>query len=63
MGSVFHGYMCILLYMKLMQFSSVAKIYSQLGEGEWGQSAIGISPFYSILNLGSVVGLHRSMVN
>ena len=95
-GYVCHGYMCIRLYMKLMQCSGVQRsivnwrrgsgislpwvyvhsaIYATyavlwccidlwLIRGERsGQSAIGISPFYSILNLGSVVLLHRSMVN
>ena len=33
MGSVCHGYVCILLYMKLMQCSGVALIYGQLEEG------------------------------
>ena len=32
MGSVCHGHMCILLYMKLIQCSGVAEIYGQL---EW----------------------------
>ena len=30
MGSVCHGYMFILLYVKLMQCSGVAEIYGQL---------------------------------
>ena len=33
MGSVCHGYMCIWLYMTLMQCSGVAQIYGQLEEG------------------------------
>ena len=32
MGSVCHGYMHILLYMKLIQCSGVAQIYGQLEE-------------------------------
>ena len=32
MGSVCHGYMCILLDMKLIQCSAVAEIYGQLEE-------------------------------
>ena len=30
MGSVCHGYMCIVLYMKLVQCSGVALIYGRL---------------------------------
>ena len=30
-GSVCHGYMCILLYVKLLGCNGVAWIYSQLG--------------------------------
>ena len=33
MGSVCHSYTCILLYMKLICCSDVAKIYGQLEEG------------------------------
>ena len=44
MGSVCHGYMCILLYMKCIWCSGVALIYGQLEEGA-GQSAIGIFAF------------------
>ena len=33
MGSVCHGYMCILLYMKVVWCSGVAEIYGQLDEG------------------------------
>ena len=32
MGSVSHGYMCILLYMKPIWCSGVAEIYGQLEE-------------------------------
>ena len=32
MGSVCHSYMCILLYMTLMQCNGVAQIYGQLEE-------------------------------
>ena len=63
MGSVFHGYMCILIYIKCIHFSSVAKIYSQLEEGEWDQSAMGIYTFCYISHLCSVMVLHRSVVD
>ena len=33
MGSVCHGYMCILLYMKLNRCSGFPEIYAQLEEG------------------------------
>ena len=33
MELVCHGYMCILLYVKLMQCSGVAQIYGRLEEG------------------------------
>ena len=33
MGSVCHGYMCILLYMKLMQCSGFPEIYVQWEQG------------------------------
>ena len=33
MGSVCHGYMCILLYVKLIGCNGVALIYAQLEEG------------------------------
>ena len=38
MGSVLHGYMCILLYVKLMQCSGFPDIYAQLEEGGSGVS-------------------------
>ena len=43
MRSVCHRYICILIYMKLLQCSCVAEIYGQLEEG--GQSAMGICAF------------------
>ena len=49
MGSVCHGYMFILLYMKHIWCSGVAEIYGQLEES-WGQSAIGIYAFCFMLN-------------
>ena len=44
MGSVCHGYMCILIYMKLMQCSGVAYMYGQLKER--GTQALGICAFF-----------------
>ena len=46
MGSVFHGYMCILVYVKLMWCSGFSEIYCQLDEMGWGQSAMGICAFF-----------------
>ena len=48
MGSVCHGNMCILLYMKLIPCSGVCiDLWSNVGGG-WGQSAMGICVFYYI---------------
>ena len=33
MGSIYHGYMCIVLYMKLIWCNGFAEIYAQLEEG------------------------------
>ena len=33
-GAICHGYMCIVLYMKLIWCNSFAEIYAQLEEGE-----------------------------
>ena len=41
---VCHGYMCILLYVKLMWCNGFPEIYAQLEEG--GQSAMGICAFF-----------------
>ena len=41
-GYVCHGYMCILLYVKLVWCSSVPEMYGQLG----GMSAMGICAFF-----------------
>ena len=41
MGSICHGYMCIVLYMKLIWCNGFPEIYASLEEG-WGQSAMGI---------------------
>ena len=42
MGSICHGYMCTVLYMKLIGCNGFSQIYAQLEEGRWGQSAMGI---------------------
>ena len=55
MGSVCHGYMCILLYVKLLQCSGFPEIYAQLEEGAWGQCAMGICAFFYMSNFCSVV--------
>ena len=45
-----------------LQCSGVTKIYSQLEEGVWGQSAIGICAFCNILKLCGIEVMHRSNV-
>ena len=40
-GSICHGYICIVLYMKLMCCNGFPEIYAQLEEGV-GQSAMGM---------------------
>ena len=47
MGSVFHGYMCILVYVKLMWCSGFPEMYAQYG----GMSAIGICAFFYMFKL------------
>ena len=59
-GSICHGYMCILLYVRLVRCNSVAWIYGKLAGGP---SAMGICAFCYIWNLLDVVVLHGSMVN
>ena len=49
--------------MKLMLCSGVAKIYSQMKEGEWGQSAMDICAFCYIIHLCSVMELHIFVVD
>ena len=61
-GSVCHGYMCILLYMKLIWCSSFPEIYAQLEE-VWGQFAISICAFFDLWHLCGVVVFQRSMLN
>ena len=63
MGSVCHGYMCILLYVKLLQCSGFPEIYGWLEEGTWGQSAMGICAFFYMSNFCSVVVLQKSMLD
>ena len=41
MGSICHGYMCIVLYMKHIWCNGFPDIYAQLDEGV-GQSAMGM---------------------
>ena len=47
MGSVCHGYICILLYMKLIGCSGFSEIYAQLEEGV-GQFAMVIYVYSAI---------------
>ena len=44
MGSVCHGYMCILLYVKLIVCSGFPEMYAQFEEG--GMSAFHICAFF-----------------
>ena len=41
MGSICHGYMCILVYMKHIWCHGFPEIYAGLKEEGWGQSAMG----------------------
>ena len=41
-GSICHGYMCIVLYMKLIWCNGFSEISARLEEWGWGQSAMGI---------------------
>ena len=65
MGSICHGYMCILLYMKLIWCSGFPEIYAHLEEGVGSvcHDDLGICAFYYICNCFGVVVLHRSIVN
>ena len=58
---IWHGYMCILLYMKLLGFNIVAWIYGQFGGLD--PSAMGICAFCYTWNLLGVTVLHGSMLN
>ena len=42
MGAICHGYMCIVLYMKLIWCNGFSEISARLEEWGWGQSAMGI---------------------
>ena len=59
-GSIFLGYMCILLYGKLIWCSSVGWIYDWL---MGAPSTMGIFAFYYMWNAFGVVVLHGSMIN
>ena len=59
--SISHGYMCILLYMKIIEWNSFAWIYTQLGG--MCPSAMGKYAFCYTWNLLSVTDLHGSMLN
>ena len=55
LGSIWHRYMCIVLYMKLMWCNGFPKIYEQLQlqllliwRRGWGQSGMGICALYYI---------------
>ena len=63
-GSICHGYMCILLYMKLIWCSGVAEIYGQLEEG-MGSVCHGYMYIFLYVQMiwCSVVVLQRSMVH
>ena len=63
MGSVCHGYMCILLCWNLIWCIGFPEIYAQLEEWRWGQSAMGKCAFCYIRNICGVVVLHISKVN
>ena len=57
-GSICHGYMCILLYMKHVWCSGFPEIYAQLEEGVGS-----ICHGYMCIHISSVVASQRSMVN
>ena len=65
MGSICHGYMCILLYMKLIWCSGFPEICAQLEEGVRSvcHDDLGIYAFYYICNCFGVVVVQRSIVN
>ena len=59
MGSICHGYICLLLYMKLIWYNGFPEIYAWLEEG-WGQSYMGICAFCYTWNMWCN-GFQRSM--
>ena len=64
MGSICHGYMCILLDMKLIWCSGFPEIYACLeGVGSVCHDDFSICALHYICNCFGVVGLHRSIVN
>ena len=58
-GYICHGYMCILLYVKLIWCSGVPQISGQLG----GTCAMGICAFFYMWHWFGVVVFQRCMVN
>ena len=62
MGSVCHGYMCMLLYMKLIWCSGVPEIYGQLEEGV-GSVCNGYMCILLYVKLICLVVFHRCIVN
>ena len=62
LGSICHGYMCIMLYMKLICCNGFSEIYAHLEEG-WGQSAMGICALCYIWSLFGVMVFQRSMLD
>ena len=63
MGSICHGYMCIVLYMKRLWCYGFLEIYAHLEDG-WGQSAMSICALcyiYIYLTLMWCNGFQRSM--
>ena len=65
MGSICHGYMCILLCMILIWCSGFTEIYAHLEEGVGSvcHDDLGICAFYYICNCFGVVVLHRFIIN
>ena len=59
-SSVCHGYMCILLYVKLLQCTGFPEIYAQL---EGVHLPFGICAFFYMSYLFGVVIFQRSMLN
>ena len=62
MGSICHGNMCILLYMKLIWCDGFPEIYARLEEGV-GSVCTGICAYVYMLNMVGVVVFQRSMVD
>ena len=62
-GSICHGYMWILLYMKLVWCNGFPEIYGCLEEWGMGTVCSGICAFFYIWNIVVVVVFNRSMVS